>query len=52
MLIRNLSSFGLSNKWLIFNNNDEVVDAIAECDTDFQDQPLDPQVIKTIRITN
>ncbi len=28
----------------------EVVDAIAECDTDFQDQPLDPQVIKTIRL--
>lgn len=28
----------------------EVVDAIAECDTDFQDKPLDPQVIKTIRL--
>ena len=28
----------------------EVVDAIAQCDTDFQDQPLDPQVIKTIRL--
>ena len=28
----------------------EVVDKIAECDTDFQDKPLDNQVIKTIRL--
>ncbi len=28
----------------------EVVDKIAECDTDFQDKPLDDQVIKTIRL--
>lgn len=28
----------------------DIVDAIAECDTDFQDKPLDPQIIKTIRL--
>ncbi|MBQ3425871.1 MAG: peptidylprolyl isomerase [Clostridia bacterium] len=28
----------------------DVVDEIAECDTDFRDQPVVPQVIKTIRI--
>lgn len=28
----------------------DVVDEIAECDTDFRDQPVIPQVIKTIRI--
>lgn len=28
----------------------DVVNAIAECDTDFADKPLDPQVIKTITI--
>lgn len=28
----------------------EVVDKIAECDTDFRDQPVVPQVIKTIRM--
>ena len=26
----------------------EVVDEIAECDTDFGDKPLDPQVIKSV----
>lgn len=26
----------------------EVVNAIAECDTDFADKPLDPQIIKTV----
>lgn len=26
----------------------EVVNAIAECDTDFADKPLDPQVIRTV----
>jgi len=28
----------------------DIVDEIAGCDTDFQDKPLDPQVIKTIRL--
>ncbi|MGN1116215.1 MAG: peptidylprolyl isomerase, partial [Candidatus Ornithomonoglobus sp.] len=28
----------------------EVVDRIAETDTDFSDQPIVPQVIKTIRL--
>lgn len=28
----------------------ETVDAIAECDTDFQDKPLDPQVMKTVTV--
>ena len=28
----------------------DVVDRIAECDTDFRDQPVVPQVIKTIRL--
>lgn len=26
----------------------DVVNAIAECDTDFRDKPLDPQVMKTV----
>ena len=28
----------------------DVVDRIAGCDTDFRDQPIEPQVIKTIRL--
>ena len=28
----------------------EFVNAIAECDTDFRDRPLDPQVIKSISV--
>lgn len=28
----------------------DIVDAIAECDTDFNDRPLDRQVIKTITV--
>ena len=28
----------------------DVVDRIAECDTDFRDQPIVPQVIKTIKL--
>lgn len=28
----------------------DTVDAIAECDTDFQDKPLDPQVMKTVTV--
>lgn len=28
----------------------EIVDEIAECQTDFQDKPIVPQVIKTIRL--
>lgn len=28
----------------------EVVNAIAECDTDFGDKPLDPQVMKTVTV--
>ena len=29
----------------------EVVDEIAECDTDFRDKPLDPQIMKTVTYT-
>ncbi len=28
----------------------EVVNSIAECDTDFSDKPLDPQVMKTVTV--
>ncbi|MBQ3928563.1 MAG: peptidylprolyl isomerase [Clostridia bacterium] len=28
----------------------DIVNAIAECDTDFSDKPLDPQVIKTMTV--
>ena len=28
----------------------EVVNAIAECDTDFRDRPIDPQVIKSLSV--
>ena len=28
----------------------DVVNAIAECDTDFGDKPLDPQVMKTVTV--
>ena len=29
----------------------ETVDAIAECDTDFSDRPLDPQIIKRMTVS-
>jgi len=29
----------------------EVVDEIAECDTDYNDKPLDPQIMKTVTYT-
>ncbi len=29
----------------------EVVDEIAECDTDFRDKPIDPQIMKTVTYT-
>lgn len=28
----------------------EVVDAIAECDTDFSDKPLDPQIMESVTV--
>ena len=28
----------------------EVVNEIAECDTDFSDKPLDPQIMKTVTV--
>lgn len=28
----------------------DVVDEIAECDTDFSDKPLDPQIMKSVSV--